>query len=142
VPTTLPPIELGPAIPAEEVVVGSDGVATGSPLGGGASGLEAGSALDERQVDQAPRLLGAPSAPLYPVALRQAGVEGTVMVRFVIDTLGRAELDALEVLASAHPRFVEPVRAALARYQFSIGEAGGRKVRTRVQMPFAFTLVR
>jgi hypothetical protein len=37
---------------------------------------------------------------------------------------------------------VESVREALARYRFSVGEAGGRKVRTRVQLPFEFTLAR
>ena len=36
--------------------------------------------------------------------------------------------------------FAESVRAALPRFRFSPGEAGGRKVRTRVQIPFDFTL--
>ena len=63
-------------------------------------------------------------------------------MQFVIDTLGRAELDGLQVVESAHPQFVEAIRAALARYRFSPGEAGGRRVRTRVQLPFDFALVR
>ena len=64
------------------------------------------------------------------------------MVQFVVDTLGRAELGTLQALDGGHPLFVESIRAALASYQFSAGEAGGHAVRTRVQIPFDFMLVR
>ena len=49
--------------------------------------------------------------------------------------------------AEAQPQWTQElarlgVRAVLPRYHFSPGEAGGRKVRTMVQLPFEFTLVR
>jgi protein TonB len=143
VPTTLPPIDLGPVIPPDQVVIGAPGVRTASLLGAGGPSLPgAGAAIDERLVDRAPRLIGQTVEPRYPASLREAGVQGRVVVQFVVDTLGRAELSELQVVESAHPLFVESVRAALARYRFSAGEAAGRTVRTRVQIPFDFTLVR
>ena len=142
VPNHLPPIDAGPTLPSEDLVIGR-GVRTASPIGGDLPGLSGpGSAIDEHLVDRAPRLAGRFADPRYPAALREAGIEGRVVVQFVVDTLGRAELDALQVVESAHPQFVESVRAALARYRFTVGEASGRKVRTRVQLPFDFTLVR
>ena len=141
VPNGLPPIDLGPALSPDEVVVGRSGIGTGSPLGAGTP-LGTGSVMDERSVDRAPRLTGRVIEPRYPASLREAGVQGRVVVQFVVDTLGRAELDGLQVMESAHPQFLESVRTALGRYRFTVGEAAGRKVRTRVQMPFEFALVR
>ena len=65
-----------------------------------------------------------------------------MVVQCVVDTLGRAELAELQVIETAHPLFVDAVCSALARYRFSVGEAAGRKVRTRVQIPCEFALVR
>jgi periplasmic protein TonB len=143
VPTTLPRIDIGPALPPDQVVIGAPGVRTTAPLGADdGSLLGAGSVMDERLVDRAPRLSGRIIEPRYPAPLREAGIQGRVVVQFVVDTLGRAELDALQVVETPHPQFVESVRAALSRYRFTVGEAAGRKVRTRVQMPFEFALVR
>lgn len=139
--TNIPPVEVGPA-QAADAVVGGPGVPTASPIGGGSTLATAGSAVDELLVDHAPRLLGRALEPGYPPSLREAGVQGRVVVQFVVDTLGRAELADLQVIETPHPLFVDAVRAALARYRFSAGEAAGRKVRTRVQIPFDFTLSR
>ncbi|HET7189424.1 MAG TPA: energy transducer TonB, partial [Gemmatimonadaceae bacterium] len=115
----------------------------GLPVGGGPSILAgSGGVVDERLVDRAPRLMGTAVEPKYPASLRAAGIEGRVVVQFVVDTLGRAELADLQVVETPHTLFVDAVRAALARYRFTVGEAAGRKVRTRVQLPFVFTLTR
>ena len=74
--------------------------------------------------------------------LRERGHNGRVVVQFVIDTLGRAEMGGLQVVEASDPLFAESVRAVLPRYRFSPGEAGGRKVRTLVALPFDFTVVR
>lgn len=141
-PTSVPPIDVGPSVPTDDVVIGGRGVATTSPIGEGSGPGTGATAVDERFVDRAPRLLGGAAEPSYPASLRQAGVQGRVVVQFVVDTLGRAELAELQVIETAHPLFVDAVRSALARYRFSVGEAAGRKVRTRVQIPFEFALVR
>ena len=145
VPMSLPPIDVGPAIPPDQIVIGGPSVHGAPSLGTGDPSLITGGtgmAIDEHLVDRAPRLLGRAVEPRYPAALRDAGVQGRVVVQFVVDTLGLAELGELQVLESPHAAFVESVRAALARYRFSVGEAAGRKVRTRVQIPFEFTLAK
>ena len=142
VPTSLSPIDVGPAIPPDQVVIGGAGSLTASPAGPWERSSIGNAAVDERFVDRAPRLVGRALEPRYPASLRDAGVEGRVVVQFVVDTLGRAEPGELQVLDAPHALFVESVRAALARYRFTVGETAGRKVRTRVQMPFEFTLVR
>ena len=143
-PVTLPSIEIDPVLPPDEVRIGA-GIRRPSPFGLGepsSFGAATESAVDERLVDRAPRLIGRAVEPRYPAALRNAGVQGRVVVQFVVDTLGRAELGTLQVLDGGHPLFVESIRAALASYHFSAGESGGRAVRTRVQIPFDFTLAR
>ena len=141
-PHKLPPIDVGPAIPPDEIRIGGPGIGTASSIGAGDAALSGGgSVVDERLVDRVPRIVGRAPEPRYPATLREAGVQGRVVVQLVVDTLGRAELGELQVVESAHPLFVDAVRAALARYHFTVGEAGGRKVRTRVQIPFDFTLV-
>jgi protein TonB len=142
-PTPVNQIDVGPAIPPDDVVIGARGVRTNSPLGSiDGSSLGTGSVMDERLVDRAPQLRDRATAPRYPASLRQAGIEGRVVVQFVVDTLGRAELGELQVVESPHPQFVESVREALPRLHFTAGEVAGRKVRTRVQIPFEFLLVR
>jgi protein TonB len=98
--------------------------------------------LDERYVDRAPRVVGQPVSPEFPTSLRERGVNGRVSVQFVVDTLGRAEMSGLRVVEATDPLFARSVRAVLGRYRFSPGEVGGQKVRTLVQLPFDFTLVR
>lgn len=143
IPDHLPPIDVGPAIPPDQILIGGSDARPGSPIGGGSSSLTGtGGVVDELLVDRAPRLMGNAPEPKYPASLRAAGIEGRVVVQFVVDTLGRAELGDLQVVESPHPLFVDAVRSALARYRFTIGEAAGRKVRTRVQLPFVFTLTR
>jgi protein TonB len=145
IPNTLPPIDVGPAMPPDQIVIGNSRALTGSPIGVDNSSLLSGGAgtpIDEHLVDRAPRLLGRALEPRYPASLREAGVQGRVVVQFVVDTLGRAELGELQVVESSQTLFVDAVRAALARYRFSPGEVAGRAVRTRVQIPFDFTLTR
>ena len=80
--------------------------------------------------------------PRYPEVLRTSGVEGQVIVEFVVDERGRAEEGSLRFVRSDNPLFEEAVRVALRRMRFTPGEVGGVKVRQLVQMPFVFTLSR
>ena len=141
-PATLPPIDLsGPPLPAEQIVIGGPGALTAPPIGGGGPGIPTpGGVVDVGVVERIPRILGGAPAPRYPGALRVSGVSGRVVVRFVVDTVGRAELDDVVVMEATHALFAEAVKSALGLYRFSPGEFGGRKVRTMVQLPFTFTL--
>jgi len=143
-PTTIPPIDVSIA-PAE-----SNQILLGSRLSAFTTGLTAsGSAVsgtggvsDASAVDRAPRIIGRALEPRYPATLRAAGIEGHVLAEFVVDTLGRAELTSLRFPELANPLFGDAVREALTHYRFTPGEVAGRRVRTRVAVPFEFRLER
>ena len=142
-PTSLPPLTLGPTLEPDQIRIGG---ASHGPLAaeGSVAGpaLASGGELDAALVDRAPRAVGRLAEPRYPAALRAAGIEGEVIAEFVVDTLGRAELDGVRFPVSANPLFEPSVREALARYRFAPGEVSGRRVRTRVRLPFQFRLDR
>lgn len=81
-------------------------------------------------------------APRYPPELKSRGVEGDVLVQFVVDTTGLAILETFRVLRSPDPAFTLAVRAWLPKARFSPAEIGGRYVRQMVQQPFSFALAR
>jgi protein TonB len=140
--TELPPIDLVLAAPRVDELpsVPSDGFRSSATLPG--PGLQRpDGVIDEHLVDRVPRVIGRAPEPRYPTALRESGIQGRVVAEFVVDTLGRAEMDGLK-LDAAHPLLGESVRAVLPRYRFTPGEAAGGKVRTRVQLPFDFALTR
>jgi protein TonB len=97
----------------------------------------------EAVVEERPEVqAGSCIAPRYPEILRQAGIEGRVLIEFVIDTLGRAERTGLRIINSAHQLFEAPAREAVMSCRFRPGRIQGRAVRVRVQQPINFTIAR
>ena len=91
----------------------------------------------ESMVDERPVFLSGP--PLrYPPLLRQAGIEGHVLVRAIIDTTGRAEPASVLVIDSPHPGFNEAARNALLQARFRGGRFRGRAVRVLITFPVDF----
>jgi protein TonB len=84
--------------------------------------------------------LVSPLRPQYPERLRAAGVTGRVVVRLVVDTLGRVEPASVAIRESAHDLFAQAVRAVIPSLRFVPAEAGGRRVRMLVDLPFEFRL--
>ncbi|MCC6772462.1 MAG: TonB family protein [Gemmatimonadaceae bacterium] len=74
----------------------------------------------------------------YSRQLANAGIEGTVVARFLVDTAGRVEPGTIQLSAGSHPLLGESVREALERSRFSPAESGGRRVRQLVQQSFSF----
>lgn len=110
-----------------------------NPLAHG-SGVGTGSDIFEpNQVERAVAVL-ATVRPAYPEMLRAAGIEGRVVVRFVVDTTGRVEPGSVTTIEATHPRFEQSVRAVLPHLRFAPAEVGGRHVRQLVEMPFQFSL--
>jgi hypothetical protein len=58
----------------------------------------------EAIVEEKPAVLSAPTLQ-YPELLRQAQIQGRVLVQAIIDTLGRAEPPSVTVLQSPNPGF-------------------------------------
>ena len=135
----IPPIDVDPPPIVGEPLGGPWDSAAGRTPGGPTRG-GGGDTFFESQVEKP--AIAAPNnpAPRYPEILRTAGVEGRVLVQFVVDTTGGAEMRTVRVLASDHELFTSAVRATLPRMRVLPAETGGRKVRMWVQMPFEFAL--
>jgi len=96
--------------------------------------------LYEYQVDQPVRMAVGSATPQFPDILRQAGVEGEVLVSFVVDEMGRADAATFKVLRSTHDLFAAAVRKALPAMEFVPAEVGGKKVKQYVEQPFSFAI--
>lgn len=132
-------ITIACSMPAPDVVaprVNEPVTSIGAPLPVAAS-----SPFLEFQVEKPASADPSNQPPRYPAQLRAANVSGAVKVRFVVDTAGAVDMRAFEVISSDHEAFTVAVRDALAKMKFSPAEAGGRKVKQMVAMPFAFSLV-
>lgn len=82
------------------------------------------------------------AVPVYPSLLEKQGIEGAAVVRFVVDTTGRADLETFRVIETNHPLFGAAVRAALPGMKFHPATVGPRKVRQMVEIPFGFQIIR
>lgn len=80
--------------------------------------------------------------PRYPAFLATAGVEGSVVVRFVVDTLGRVEENSVVIIRSTHREFERAVRDAIPGMRFVPAEVRGGRVRQLVEQAFGFELKR
>ena len=149
IPTKIPTIDLSKAVTNENDFSGK-GVAGGSSKGveggtgkEGDTGKSAGVKAEEHgpymefQVEKPVEKIGG-EAPEYPPALKDQGVEGTVLAQFVVNESGRYEPGTLKILNSSNSAFTAAVKDALPRMRFSAAQIGGRKVQQLVQMPFQF----
>jgi len=100
-----------------------------------------GEPIDVALAEELPMLLAGP-VPAYPELLRQAGVQGRVMLEAVVDTGGHVEPGSIVVVAAAHLGFVAPARQAVAAMLFRPARVRGRAVRVRVRIPMDFALRR
>jgi protein TonB len=80
--------------------------------------------------------------PRYPESLRQAAIDGRVLVRFTVDTIGRIDMSSVSVLSSTHDLFTRAVRDALPAFLFKPAEVGGHRVRALAEMPFEFQITK
>jgi periplasmic protein TonB len=143
-----------PALPMDvpsPQVIGLPPLDAGAPFDARLLLRGAGDAPGDRGVDEAPDGPWSPAAveepplllagpPLaYPELLRRTGTVGHVVVRVVIDTLGRAEPRSL-VLESSHAGFEAAARAYVLGALFRPGRVHGRAVRVLVRLPIGFTL--
>ena len=74
--------------------------------------------------------------PAYPYELSAAGINGTVVVSFVIDATGKAR--DVHAVASTHHDFETAAVAAVTDWQFDPGLKDGRAVNTRVSQLLEF----
>lgn len=80
--------------------------------------------------------------PRYPAELRRAGIEGSLLVQFVVDSTGRVDEKTLTFPTDAQPGFLRAVRDALVRSRYFPAELAGARVRQLVQQQFIFVIAR
>jgi protein TonB len=89
--------------------------------------------------DEAPELLTFP-APVYPAMLREAGIQGTVVLEFVVDPEGRPEMESVRPISSAHELFEAAARRVVQGARYRPGRWHGRPVRVLIRQPVEFRL--
>lgn len=160
VPDRLPDVDASaPAVKAEDFsgVGVAGGIAKGveggearntakePPSGSGDGDGAGGSPVDVNVVEERPSLQNASEMQrvlqrLYPSMLRDAGVTGQTMLKFVIDTNGRVENGSVEVVSTTHDGFAGASVQAADRFRFRPAKIGGRAVRVSITMPISWTL--
>ncbi len=141
VPTEIPPIDLSQTFdPRDFSGVGVEGGVFGGDEGG-TGPIDLTQTFLEAVVDERPERLSGP--PLrYPEMLRQAGIEGFVILEFVIDTTGRAEASSINVLQSTNRAFESPAIDVIRRSLYRPGRVRGQPVRVLVQQQISFSILR
>lgn len=93
--------------------------------------------IDAMEVDRPPQVK-VRAAPVYPFAMRRAGVTGRVVVEFTVDTDGSVrDVAAVE---SNRVEFEQAAIQAVSKWTFSPGIKNNREVKTRLRVPILFTL--
>ncbi|HYT63976.1 MAG TPA: energy transducer TonB [Gemmatimonadales bacterium] len=135
IPTNIPPINL------QEHFDPKDYTGTGVEGGIGTGLVPSDQVFMESVVEERPEVLSGPSLQ-YPDLLRQAGVQGRVLVQAIIDTAGRAEPPSVKVIQSPNPGFDQPAKTYVLRALFRPARVHGRAVRVLVNLPIDFKIKR
>jgi len=93
--------------------------------------------FDVANLDQRPEPRFQPN-PKYPLALKRAGITGSVTVQFIVDTAGDVR-DATAV-RSTHREFENPAIEVIMKSKFRPGKKGNAVVNSRLEQEIEFSL--
>jgi TonB family protein len=82
------------------------------------------------------------AAPAYPPQLLAEGVEGSVLVRYVVDTDGTPDVNSFRIVSTTRREFADAVRQALPHMRFTPARIDERPVKQLVEQPFTFRISR
>jgi len=122
IPTDIPPVDLQQRFDPKDY--------SGSGVEDGLSGNEV---YAEALVEERPALLSSPT-PVYPAHLKQAGIQGRVILPAVIDTTGRVEPASVRIMTSSHPAFDQPTKDWVLKALFRPARLHGRGVRVSINL--------
>ena len=141
IPVGLPTIDLRGAVAADSIVIGGGPGTKNGGVVGGLVGGDGPSSSEWRGNDAYMNLIKS-ATPRYPESLRQAGVDGRVLIRFTVDTLGRIDPSSVQVVSETHALFSRAVRDVISQFRFRAAESNGKKVPALAEMPFEFSIRR
>jgi periplasmic protein TonB len=134
IPTDIPPVDLQQRFDPKDY--SGSGIEGGRASGIVVSGNEV---YAEALVEERPALLSAPP-PVYPALLKQAGIQGRVILRAVIDTTGRVEPASVRIMKSPNPAFDQPTKDWVLKALFRPARLHGRGVRVFINLPVDYSL--
>ena len=102
---------------------------------------DAGQVYMESVVEERPQVLSGPQLQ-YPDLLRQAAIQGQVLVQAIIDTTGRAEPPSVKIIQSPNPGFDQSAKNYVLRALFRPARVHGRAVRVLINLPIDFKVKR
>jgi protein TonB len=76
--------------------------------------------------------------PVYPYEMSRAGVNGEVVVGFIVDSEGNVQ--APYIVSSTHREFEAEALRAVSRAKFKPGRKNGANVSTRMRLPIIFNI--
>lgn len=97
-----------------------------------------GEEIEERAPELIGGMAGLSRRLAYPEPMRRGGVEGPVLIRFVVDEEGAVE--CAEPILSPHPRLADAALEAVRASTFQPGTQRGVPVRVRFTLPVTFRL--
>jgi TonB family protein len=134
IPTNIPPVNL------QEHFDPKDYSGTGVEGGLGSGMVPTGNEVFvEALVEEKPDRLSGPPM-VYPELLRQAGIQGRVMVQAIIDTLGRVEPNSVKIIQSPNPGFEQSAKTLVIKSLYRPARVHGRAVRVLIQIPIDFRI--
>jgi TonB family protein len=92
--------------------------------------------FDISELDQMP-VVRTQKAPVYPAALRKAGVKGEVIVSWVLDEQGN--VGGVKIFSSTDHGFDQAAMEAVQQWTFSPGKKDGKPVNVRMSVPIVFS---
>lgn len=93
------------------------------------------------EVDQPARVVSM-QEPEYPDSLRGAGVSGSAVIEFIIESDGHLNRESIGVVSATHIRFADAVRLAVLEATFQPAVKAERPVAQVYQLPVTFTAPR
>lgn len=93
------------------------------------------------EVDTAAARYDGAAAPPYPPVMLEQRKEGQVVVQYVIDSTGLADVASFTVMQSTHAEFTKSVKSTLPMMRFRPAKIGERRVRQLVQQLFSFKIL-
>ena len=136
IPTDIPPVDLLQRFDPKDY--SGSGIEGGRATGIVVSGSEV---YAEALVEERPELLSAPP-PIYPQLLKQAGIQGRVILHAIVDTTGRVEPASVRIIKSPSPAFDQPTKDWVLKALFRPARLHGRGVRVFINLPVDYSLTR
>jgi TonB family protein len=143
IPTEIPPVNLNERFdPRDYSGTGVEGgIAQGIVGGTGPVPTDLQQVFVEAVVDEPPIRLSGP-LPVYPPLLKDAGIEGHVIIEVVIGMDGHPEPDSFRIIESTNKAFEKAARDAVMGSLYRPGRMRGQAVRVLVRQPVNFGLNR